>query len=171
MSVNQTVSHVLVVLRLEPPLTPYRRRITIRWQSGGGPLQLPRSSRIEVVIAYPTAAGCRLVWHARPAVTQQRACAVPGRGRTRDVTHSYPPSFAAAGGLAPGHRSSRPRCPIGCRVLSPPRWWPHIARTSAPGLSTRKKPLIAVTSKPAWRADRGRSSTTPAGTPFRCSTS
>jgi len=36
--VNQAVSPVLVVLRSEPPLTPYRRRITIRRQPGGGPL-------------------------------------------------------------------------------------------------------------------------------------
>jgi hypothetical protein len=36
----------------------------------------------QVAIAFPTAAGCRLVGHARPAVTQQRAYAVPSRGRT-----------------------------------------------------------------------------------------
>ena len=35
---------MLVVLRSDRPLMPYRRRITIRWQFGGGPLQLPRSS-------------------------------------------------------------------------------------------------------------------------------
>jgi len=36
---------VVVGLRSQPPLTPYRRRITIRRQSGGGPLHLPRSCR------------------------------------------------------------------------------------------------------------------------------
>jgi hypothetical protein len=35
---------VLVALRSQPFLTPNRRRITIRRQSGGGPLQLPQSS-------------------------------------------------------------------------------------------------------------------------------
>ena len=44
MYVNQALSPVFVVLRSRPPLMPYRRRITIRWQSGGGPLRLPRSS-------------------------------------------------------------------------------------------------------------------------------
>jgi hypothetical protein len=34
--VDQGLSPVLVVLRVQPPLTPYRRRITIRRQSGGG---------------------------------------------------------------------------------------------------------------------------------------
>ena len=35
---------MLVALRKHRPLMPYRRRITIRRQSGGGPLQLLRSS-------------------------------------------------------------------------------------------------------------------------------
>jgi hypothetical protein len=43
MYVNQAVSRVLVVLRSQPPLMPYRRRITIRRQSGWGSLHLPRS--------------------------------------------------------------------------------------------------------------------------------
>ena len=34
----------VVALRPHRPLMPYRRRITIQRQSGGGPLQLPRSS-------------------------------------------------------------------------------------------------------------------------------
>jgi hypothetical protein len=38
------LSPVLVALRPDRPLMPYRRRITIRRQSGGGPLLLPRSS-------------------------------------------------------------------------------------------------------------------------------
>ena len=44
MYVDQGILPVLVVLRSQPPLMPYRRRITIRRQSGGGPLHLPRSS-------------------------------------------------------------------------------------------------------------------------------
>jgi len=42
---NQTFSPVLVALRSQPPLTPDQRRITIRRQSGGGPLHLPGSCR------------------------------------------------------------------------------------------------------------------------------
>jgi len=42
--INQELSPVLVGLRSHRPLMPYRRRITIRRQSGGGALQLPRSS-------------------------------------------------------------------------------------------------------------------------------
>jgi len=42
--VNQARWPVLVALRPHRPLMPYRRRITIRWQSGGGSLQLPWSS-------------------------------------------------------------------------------------------------------------------------------
>jgi len=38
------VSPMLVVLPQDRPLMPYRRRITIRRQSSGGPLQPPRSS-------------------------------------------------------------------------------------------------------------------------------
>ena len=45
MYVNQAVSPEVVVLRPQPPLMPYRRRITIGRQSGGGPLHLPRSCR------------------------------------------------------------------------------------------------------------------------------
>jgi hypothetical protein len=43
--VNQAHSPVLVALRKHRSLTPQRRRITIRWQSGGGPVHLPRSCR------------------------------------------------------------------------------------------------------------------------------
>ncbi len=42
--VNQHVCPVLVALPAHQVLMPERRRITIRRQSGGGPLQLPRSS-------------------------------------------------------------------------------------------------------------------------------
>ena len=42
--VDQALSPVFVALRSDRPLMPYRRRITIRRQSGGGPLQFPRSS-------------------------------------------------------------------------------------------------------------------------------
>ena len=88
-----------------------------------------------------------------------------------DVTHSYPPSFAAAW-------RSRTRPSILSAAM--PNWMPRphsaamLAASSSnitSGSMTPKKPLIAVTSKPAWRADRGRSSTTVAGTPFRSSTS
>jgi hypothetical protein len=34
--VNQALSPVLLALRPDRPLMPYRRRITMRWQSGGG---------------------------------------------------------------------------------------------------------------------------------------
>jgi hypothetical protein len=43
--VNQALSPVLVVRRKHRSLMPQRRRITIRRQSGGGPLHLPRSCR------------------------------------------------------------------------------------------------------------------------------
>jgi hypothetical protein len=43
-SVNQALSPVLVALRPHRPLMPDWRGITIRWQSGGGSLQLPWSS-------------------------------------------------------------------------------------------------------------------------------
>jgi len=43
--VDQALSPVLVVLPAHQVLMPERRRITIRRQSGGGPLQLPRSWR------------------------------------------------------------------------------------------------------------------------------
>jgi hypothetical protein len=43
--VDQALSPALVARRSHRPLMPYRRRMTIRRQSGGGPLQLPRSSR------------------------------------------------------------------------------------------------------------------------------
>ena len=43
--VDQALAPALVARRSDRPLMPYRRRITIRRQSGGGPLQLPRSSR------------------------------------------------------------------------------------------------------------------------------
>jgi len=42
--VDQALSPVLVVLSAHQVLMPERRRITIRRQSGGGPLQFPRSS-------------------------------------------------------------------------------------------------------------------------------
>ncbi len=45
MYVNQALSPVLVALRKHRSLMPQRRRITIRRQSGGGHLHLPRSCR------------------------------------------------------------------------------------------------------------------------------
>ena len=45
MHVNQALSPVLVALRKHRSLMPQCRRITIRRQSGGGPLHLPRSCR------------------------------------------------------------------------------------------------------------------------------
>ena len=42
--VHQAFLPVLVALQSDRPLMPYRRRIAIRRQSGGGPLQLPQSS-------------------------------------------------------------------------------------------------------------------------------
>ena len=50
MYVNQAFSPVLVALRPQQPLTPHRRRITIRRQSGGGPLHLPRCIAADQVL-------------------------------------------------------------------------------------------------------------------------
>jgi hypothetical protein len=56
--VNQALSPVLVALRPDRPLMPDRRRITIRRQSGGGPLQLPRLYRCGLGGAGTALAGC-----------------------------------------------------------------------------------------------------------------
>lgn len=47
--INQAFSPVLVALRSESPLTPYRRCILIRRQSGEGPLHLPGHVAIDQV--------------------------------------------------------------------------------------------------------------------------
>ncbi len=57
MYVNQAFSPVLVVLRSHRSLMPQRRRITIRRQSGGGPLHLPRFIRDLVADARRVPAG------------------------------------------------------------------------------------------------------------------
>jgi hypothetical protein len=51
--VNQVLSPVLVALRSHPPLMPYRRRVTIRWQSGGGPFAASIVIRDRVAIIQP----------------------------------------------------------------------------------------------------------------------
>src|SRR5438046_2400787 len=42
---------MLIVLRSQPPLTPYRRRITIRRQSGGGLCTFPGHVGVDQVVA------------------------------------------------------------------------------------------------------------------------
>jgi hypothetical protein len=48
--VNPAVSPVRVVLRSQPLLIPYRRRVTTRWQSGGESLHLPGHVAVDQAV-------------------------------------------------------------------------------------------------------------------------
>ena len=152
MYVNQAFSPVLVVLRSQPPLMPDRRRITIRWQSGGGPCTFPS----HVAVDHSPGTAFRLT-----AEEQAGDRPVGPYGRRMRSASPNLDSPSARMGSAPIRKAKSKICPNqsprtarGCRTSQSP--YSDRTQISSPSrhFATRNSEWLSLSNKAAITRDQ-----------------